>query len=131
MTVPLYFLSAREDYIAPWKTTYLGARLVRGPVRFVLAGSGHIAGVINPAGSKKYGYATPAGAPSRRRPTPGSPARSSTRDRGGATGSPGCNPPRASRCPRARRAPAALPALGDAPGSYVKVRHGVKGASPP
>lgn len=58
ITVPMYFLSCREDYIAPWRTTYLGTQLVKGPVRFVLGGSGHIAGVINPAGSKKYGYAT-------------------------------------------------------------------------
>ena len=56
--MPLYYLSCREDYIAPWRTTYLGARLVQGPVRFVLGGSGHIAGVVNPAGSKKYGYVT-------------------------------------------------------------------------
>lgn len=53
---PVYFLSAREDHIAPWKGTYDGARLPSGPVRFVLGGSGHIAGVINPAGSPKYGY---------------------------------------------------------------------------
>jgi polyhydroxyalkanoate synthase len=58
VTVPVYFLSAREDYIAPWKTTYLGTQLFKGPIRFVLGGSGHIAGVINPIGSKKYGYAT-------------------------------------------------------------------------
>ncbi len=58
VTVPVYFLSAREDYIAPWRTTYLGTRLFAGPTRFVLGGSGHIAGVVNPAGSKKYGYAT-------------------------------------------------------------------------
>jgi polyhydroxyalkanoate synthase len=58
VTVPVYWLSAREDYIAPWKTTYLGTQLFQGPKRFVLGGSGHIAGVINPAGSKKYGYAT-------------------------------------------------------------------------
>jgi polyhydroxyalkanoate synthase len=58
VTVPVYFLSAREDYIAPWKTTYLGTQLFGGESRFVLGGSGHIAGVVNPAGSKKYGYAT-------------------------------------------------------------------------
>jgi polyhydroxyalkanoate synthase len=63
VTVPVYFLSAREDYIAPWKTTYLGTQLFQGPLRFVLGGSGHIAGVINPAGSKKYGYATNAALP--------------------------------------------------------------------
>ncbi len=54
--VPCYFLSAREDHIAPWRSTYLGARLMSGPVRFVLAGSGHIAGVVNPPAANKYGY---------------------------------------------------------------------------
>jgi polyhydroxyalkanoate synthase len=55
---PSYFLSAIEDHIAPWKSTYKGARLFTGPVRFVLGGSGHIAGVINPPAAKKYGYWT-------------------------------------------------------------------------
>jgi polyhydroxyalkanoate synthase subunit PhaC len=56
--VPAYFLSTKEDHIAPWKATYKGSRLLGGPVRFVLGGSGHIAGVINPADSGKYGYWT-------------------------------------------------------------------------
>jgi polyhydroxyalkanoate synthase len=55
---PAYFLSAIEDHIAPWKSTYKGARLFAGPVKFVLGGSGHIAGVINPPAAKKYGYWT-------------------------------------------------------------------------
>ncbi|RUQ38275.1 MAG: class I poly(R)-hydroxyalkanoic acid synthase [Candidatus Competibacteraceae bacterium] len=55
---PVYFLSAYEDHIAPWASTYAGTQLVGGPVRFVLSGSGHIAGVINPATSDKYGYWT-------------------------------------------------------------------------
>ncbi|MFO1360406.1 class I poly(R)-hydroxyalkanoic acid synthase [Plasticicumulans sp.] len=55
---PVYFLSAVEDHIAPWKSTYAGTRLFGGPVRFVLGGSGHIAGVINPPAAKKYGYLT-------------------------------------------------------------------------
>lgn len=54
--VPLYFLSTVEDHIAPWKSTYLGARLFSGPVRFVLGGSGHIAGVINAPVKGKYDY---------------------------------------------------------------------------
>jgi len=54
--LPCYFLSTREDHIAPWRSTYLGARLMSGPVRFVLAGSGHIAGVVNPPAANKYGY---------------------------------------------------------------------------
>jgi polyhydroxyalkanoate synthase len=58
VTTPVFLLSAREDHIAPWHNTYAAAGLYAGPVRFVLAGSGHIAGVINPAGSTKYGYWT-------------------------------------------------------------------------
>jgi polyhydroxyalkanoate synthase len=56
--VPAYFLSTKEDHIAPWLATFKGSRLLNGPVRFVLGGSGHIAGVINPADSGKYGYWT-------------------------------------------------------------------------
>lgn len=56
--VPVYFLSAIEDHIAPWKSTYVGTQLFAGPVRFVLGASGHIAGVINPPVSNKYHYWT-------------------------------------------------------------------------
>jgi polyhydroxyalkanoate synthase len=55
---PLYFISTLEDHIAPWKSCYAGARLFKSPVRFVLGGSGHIAGIINPPSAKKYGYWT-------------------------------------------------------------------------
>ncbi len=55
---PLYFLSTREDHIAPWRSTYVGTRLVSGPVCFVLGASGHVAGVINPPSANKYGYWT-------------------------------------------------------------------------
>lgn len=58
---PSYFLSTVEDHIAPWVATYMGAQLFQGPVKFVLGGSGHIAGVVNPEGSGKYGYWTRAG----------------------------------------------------------------------
>lgn len=54
--VPAFFLSTREDHIAPWKATYRGVRLLSGNARFVLSGSGHIAGVINPPEKNKYGY---------------------------------------------------------------------------
>jgi polyhydroxyalkanoate synthase subunit PhaC len=53
---PSYFISAVEDHIAPWKSTYLGAQRFSGPVRFVLGGSGHIAGIVNPPAANKYGY---------------------------------------------------------------------------
>ena len=54
--VPAYFLSAREDHIAPWKSTYRGTQLLGGENRFVLAASGHIAGVVNPPDSGKYSH---------------------------------------------------------------------------
>jgi polyhydroxyalkanoate synthase subunit PhaC len=56
VTMPSYFISTVEDHIAPWKTTYKGARYLGGTVRFVLGGSGHIAGIVNPPAAKKYHY---------------------------------------------------------------------------
>ena len=58
VTVPTYFVSAIEDHIAPWKTTYAGPSLMKGESRFVLSGSGHIAGIVNPPAANKYGYWT-------------------------------------------------------------------------
>jgi polyhydroxyalkanoate synthase len=58
ITIPSYFISTAEDHIAPWKSTYRGARRLGGPVRFVLGGSGHIAGIVNPPAGKKYGFWT-------------------------------------------------------------------------
>ena len=55
---PGYFISTKEDHIAPWKSTYAGTQLLSGPVRFVLGMSGHIAGIVNPPSAKKYGYWT-------------------------------------------------------------------------
>lgn len=54
ITTPTYMLSTREDHIAPWKSTYAGTRIFKGDIRFVLAASGHIAGVINPPAKQKY-----------------------------------------------------------------------------
>ncbi len=54
--VPAYFLSTREDHIAPWRSTYLGTQLLGGEKRFVLAASGHIAGVVNPPEGGKYNH---------------------------------------------------------------------------
>jgi polyhydroxyalkanoate synthase subunit PhaC len=58
VTIPIYELAAREDHIAPARGVFTGAKFFGGPVRFVLAGSGHIAGVVNPAGKPKYQYWT-------------------------------------------------------------------------
>lgn len=54
--IPSYFISSHDDHIAPWMSTYSGAGLMSGPVRFVLGGSGHIAGIINPPAANKYCY---------------------------------------------------------------------------
>jgi len=54
--IPAYFISTAEDHIAPWKSVYKGARVLGGKVRFVLGGSGHIAGIVNPPAAKKYCY---------------------------------------------------------------------------
>ena len=56
ITMPSFLLSTREDHIAPWKSTYAATQLYRGPVKFVLAASGHIAGVVNAPGKSKYGH---------------------------------------------------------------------------
>ncbi len=55
---PTYFMAAKDDHIAPWQSCYPGNQLLAGPRKFVLAASGHVAGVINPPASKKYGYWT-------------------------------------------------------------------------
>ena len=56
--VPIYNLATREDHIAPAKSVMLGSKFFGGDVKFVVSGSGHIAGVINPPGKKKYQYWT-------------------------------------------------------------------------
>ncbi|MGF1626595.1 MAG: PHA/PHB synthase family protein, partial [Alphaproteobacteria bacterium] len=55
---PSFILSTREDHIAPWKSTFAATGIFSGPVKFCLAASGHIAGVINPPASGKYCYWT-------------------------------------------------------------------------
>jgi polyhydroxyalkanoate synthase len=120
ITTPSFFLSTREDHIAPWKSTYAGAKLLSGPVRFVLGGSGHVAGVVNPPAGNKYGYSTNDALPD-------------TADEwlAGSTLSPGSWWVEWDRWVKdfaGKQVPAripgdgALPAIEDAPGSYVKVR---------
>ncbi len=118
--VPAYILSAREDHIAPWMSSFAATRLYAGPVRFVLAASGHIAGVINPPAAGKYNYWT-----NRRR------VKSPDTWLKGAERHDGSWWPdwsawvkrRAAGMVRARVPGAgALPALEEAPGSYVKMR---------
>jgi polyhydroxyalkanoate synthase len=58
VTSPGYMLSTREDHIAPWQSTYRATQYFSGKTRFVLADSGHVAGVVNPPAKKKYCFWT-------------------------------------------------------------------------
>jgi polyhydroxyalkanoate synthase len=58
VTVPIYNLATREDHIAPADSVLYGSQFFGGPVKYVLSGSGHIAGVVNPPASGKYQYWT-------------------------------------------------------------------------
>jgi polyhydroxyalkanoate synthase len=58
ITIPIYNLATREDHIAPARSVYLGSSFFSGPLRYVLSGSGHIAGVVNPPAKNKYQYWT-------------------------------------------------------------------------
>ncbi len=121
IAIPTYCVSTLEDHIAPWKSTYKGARILSGPNRFVLGGSGHIAGIVNPPSAKRYGYWT------------GSELPESAEDwQAGASWNEGSwwidwqawiaglNGP--DRVPARVPGTGVLQALEDAPGSYVSVR---------
>jgi polyhydroxyalkanoate synthase len=56
VTVPAYILATREDHIVPWKTAYESTHLLSGDIKFVLASSGHIAGVVNPPAKKRRNH---------------------------------------------------------------------------
>jgi polyhydroxyalkanoate synthase len=58
VATPAYVQAGREDHIAPPESVYRMLDVLAGPTRFVLAGSGHIAGVVNPPSANKYGYWT-------------------------------------------------------------------------
>ncbi|MGX5831874.1 PHA/PHB synthase family protein [Mesorhizobium sp. 43Arga] len=119
VTIPIYNLASREDHIAPALSVFLGSKYFGGKVEYVMAGSGHIAGVVNPPASNKYQYWT-GGAPNG--------------DFGEwvakATDHQGSWWPHWQSWIEAKdntRVPARKPGkhmktLGDAPGSYVKVR---------
>ena len=55
---PLFFVSLRDDHVAGWQDTYRGASRFEAQKRFILGGSGHNAGTINPPSAKKHGYWT-------------------------------------------------------------------------
>ena len=117
---PVYVQSSKEDHIAPARSVYRGAKLFGGPVTFTLAGSGHIAGVINAPAANKYQHWTNSDLPD-----------SVEQWMGGAVETPGSWWPHWAQWLRAKSGglvPARDPAKGkfapieDAPGSYVKVK---------
>jgi polyhydroxyalkanoate synthase len=74
LDMPAYVFGSRDDHIVPWTSAYASTQLLRGPLRFVLGASGHIAGVINPPAKKRRSYWT-IGGPDDDRPAqlPGDP----------------------------------------------------------
>jgi polyhydroxyalkanoate synthase len=56
--IPVYNLATKEDHIAPARSVFRSSACFGGPVRFVVSGSGHIAGVVNPPARNKYQYWT-------------------------------------------------------------------------
>ena len=119
--VPIYNLATREDHIAPAKSVLLGSKFFGGPVRFVLSGSGHIAGVVNPPEKQKYQYWT--GAKPRNADLEGWLAKAKEH--------PGSwwpdwlawlNKQNSAQAPARVPGDGKLKPIEDAPGSYVKVR---------
>jgi len=118
--VPVYLQSAKEDHIAPYRSIFKTTKLFRGPIRFIIAGSGHIAGVINAPVAKKYQYWTNDKIP----PTV-------EEWMSGATEHPGSWWPdwdkwlsklSGKKIPARKPGDGKLPTLGNAPGSYVKIK---------
>ena len=58
VTTPIFLIALKDDHVSAWEAVYDGARLFGGPVRFIMGGSGHNAGVINPPSANKHGYWT-------------------------------------------------------------------------
>jgi polyhydroxyalkanoate synthase len=126
VTTPLTVVSLKDDHVSGWEQTYKGAKLFGGETRFILGGSGHNAGMINPPSAGKHGYWT--------NPASTLPATADEWLAGAAKQDGSWWPEwqgwldrRAhdDRIPAAGREPGAgaLPALEPAPGSYVRVRH--------
>lgn len=56
ITIPSFFLAAKDDHITPWRGVFNSMKLLGGEKEFCLSGSGHVAGIINPANQAKYSY---------------------------------------------------------------------------
>ncbi len=118
--VPTVFISTELDHIAPWQSTYSGARLFGKTARFILGQSGHIAGIINPPSRNKYGYWT------RTRALPVSPAKwleNATYSEGSwwPTWEKWVKRFAGKKIPALEPGHESYPPLADAPGTYVKL----------
>ena len=120
VTIPIYAQASREDHIAPYRSVYRSARLFGGDVTFTMAGSGHIAGVVNHPDAKKYQHWINAELPE-----------TVEAWMGGAEEHPGSwwphwmtwlKPKSGKQVPARDPAEGPLGVVEDAPGSYVKVR---------
>jgi polyhydroxyalkanoate synthase len=119
ITIPVCNVATREDHIAPARSVFLGCQYFGGDVDYIMAGSGHIAGVVNPPALKKYMYWTG-----------GKPVGDFDDWVASATETPGSWWPywqkwieaKDDKRVPARKVGAKVKALADAPGSYVKVR---------
>jgi polyhydroxyalkanoate synthase subunit PhaC len=120
VTIPIFNLAAKEDHIAPARSVFVGSKYFGGPVDYVVAGSGHIAGVVNPAAKPKYQFWT------------GGPPQGEYEEwLAKATENPGSWWPywfewlekqAPERVPAREPGGGKLTPLGDAPGEYVKVK---------
>ena len=122
ITIPVYIQAGKEDHIAPARSVYKATQIFSGPIRFMLAGSGHIAGVVNPPRAKKYQHWLNETA--KNPPT-------LAEWQAGATEFPGSwwndwdkwlSEKSGPKVPARVPGDGALPAIEDAPGSYVQVR---------
>jgi polyhydroxyalkanoate synthase len=122
ITIPTYIQSGKDDHIAPVKSVYKATQIFSGPVRFMMAGSGHIAGVVNPPAAKKYQHWLN---------ETGSNPPTLDEWKAGATEYPGSwwndwdkwlSEKSGAKVPARVPGQGGLPAIEDAPGSYVKVR---------
>ena len=120
VTIPVYLQSAKEDHIAPYPSIFKSTKLFKGPIRYILAGSGHIAGVINAPVAKKYQYWTNDKLPATveewiegAREHPGSWWPDWDKWLSKLSGE---------KVPARKPGDGKLPTLGNAPGSYVKIK---------
>ena len=124
VTAPVTIVSLRDDHVSGWEATYAGTKLFGGETRFVLGGSGHNAGMINPPTANKHGFwVNPDGelpdsadawlAGAARQEGSWWPHWQSWLDSRAAD----------DRVPAREIGAGGLPAIEPAPGSYVRVRH--------